>query len=121
MDDELTPQQLSGVRARLDAVAGELRTVLRDDAGLAHTVTLDQSAMGRVSRIDALQSQEMAKAAHRRARSRLERVEAAMSRFDDEPEDYPWCPECGEGIGLGRLMAVPESIFCVRCLEARGH
>ena len=121
MDDELTPEALAGVRARLDRVAAELRTVLRDDAGLAGTVTLDQAAMGRVSRIDALQSQQMAKAAHRRARSRLERVEAAMSRFDDEPEDYPWCPACGEAIGLGRLMAVPESIFCVRCLEARGR
>jgi DnaK suppressor protein len=121
MEDDLSPDQLAAVRARLDAVAAELRTLLSDEAGLAGTVTLDQAAMGRVSRVDALQAQQMAKAAHRRAAARLDRVEAAMARFDDEPEDYPWCPECGEGIGLGRLMAVPESIFCVRCLEARGR
>lgn len=121
MSDEPSPPQLAEVRARLAGVAEALRTVLRDDAGLAGTVALDQAAMGRVSRVDALQAQEMAKAAHRRARARLARVVAAIARFDDDPEGYPWCPGCGEGIGLGRLMAVPESVFCVRCLEARGR
>ncbi len=119
--DDLTPDQLASVRARLDAVRAELTTLLADEAGLAGTVTLDPSAMGRVSRVDALQAQQMAKAAHRRAEARLERVEAALARFDDAPEDYPWCPECGEAIGLGRLKAVPESIFCVPCLERRGR
>jgi len=95
--------------------------LLTDEAGLAGTVTLDQAAMGRVSRADALQAQQMAKAAHRRAEARLARVLAAMDRFDDEPDAYPWCPGCGEGIGTGRLLAVPESVFCVRCLEARGR
>lgn len=120
-DDELTEEQLAEVRGRLDTVRAELRTLLADEAGLAGTVTLDQAAMGRVSRVDALQAQQMAKAAHRRAEARLKRVGAAIARFDDEPEDYPWCPECGEAIGYRRLMAVPESIFCVRCLEARGR
>ena len=121
MDDEPSPEQLDGVRAHLDAVAAELRTLLGDEAGLAGTVVLDQAAMGRVSRVDALQAQQMAKAAHRRAAMRLDRVEAAISRFDADPEDYAWCPECGETIGLGRLRAVPESVFCVACLEARGR
>ena len=121
MDDEPRPQQLQEIRARLDAVAEELRTLLTDEAGLAGTVTLDQSAMGRVSRADALQAQQVAKAAHRRAEARLERVLAAMDRFDDDPDEYPWCPQCGGSIGFRRLLAVPESVFCVRCLEARGH
>ena len=121
MDDEPTLQQLHQIRARLDEVAAELRVLLSDEAGLAGTVTLDQAAMGRVSRADALQAQQMAKAAHRRAESRLGRVLAAMERFDDDPDAYAWCPECGESVGTRRLLAVPESIFCVRCLEARGR
>ena len=82
MDDEPSPEQLVEVRAHLDAVAAELRTLLGDEAGLAGTVVLDQAAMGRVSRVDALQAQQMAKAAHRRAGMRLKRVVAAISRFD---------------------------------------
>ncbi|MEC8422285.1 MAG: TraR/DksA C4-type zinc finger protein [Myxococcota bacterium] len=121
MPEELVPEELAEVRRRLQEAAAELRGVLKDDAGLAATVTLDQAAMGRVSRIDALQAQQVARAALRRATARLERVTAAIERFDEEPEAYPWCPRCGDCIGLGRLRAVPESVFCVRCLDAQGR
>lgn len=112
-------EEQSELRGRLRDAAGALRELLADATGLTGTVTLDQAAVGRISRADAMQQQEVSKAALRRAAARLERVEAALERFDDDPEDYPWCPDCGEHIGLGRLQAVPESVFCVSCLEAR--
>lgn len=121
MDDELTLDQRATLRARLVTVLDELRTIFADETGLTDTVTLDQSAMGRVSRVDAMQQQQMAQATQRRTKARIERVDAALERFDRDPEDYAWCPECGENIGWGRLKAVPESVFCVACLEARGR
>lgn len=113
--------RLTALRRRLVEVEASLRAELADEAGLSDTVGLDQSAMGRVSRVDALQAQQMAQATQRRAAARLERVLAALERFDADPEAYPDCPDCGESIGWGRLLAVPESVFCVGCLQARGR
>ena len=119
--EELTAAQRADIRARLDAVVADLEALVRDEDGLADTVVLDQSRMGRVSRVDALQHQQMAAAGRRRAEARLERVHAAIERFDDAPDEYDWCPGCGEPIGYPRLKAVPESVFCVPCLQARGR
>jgi DnaK suppressor protein len=121
MDDALTPTQIATLRARLASVLAELQAIFADETGLTDIVTLDQSAMGRVSRVDAQQQQQMAQATQRRTKARIERVQAAVERLDRDPEDYAWCPECGETIGWGRLLAVPESVFCVACLEARGR
>jgi DnaK suppressor protein len=119
--EELTDGQRADIRARLEAVAQELRSLVRDDDGLTDTVVLDQSRMGRISRVDALQHQQMAAAGRRRAEARLKRVHAAIERFDEAPDEYDWCPGCGEPIGYPRLKAVPETVFCVPCLQARGR
>ncbi|WP_415713596.1 TraR/DksA family transcriptional regulator [Maridesulfovibrio sp.] len=31
------------------------------------------------------------------------------------------CEECGEGIPIARLLALPESRFCVHCAEHLGE
>lgn len=118
---ELTPDQTEQVAHALRTLRAELITLIEDASGLGDTVHLDQSAMGRVSRVDALQQQQMAAATKRRAEARLERVEAALERHREDPDTFGWCPDCGEPIGLGRLHAVPESVFCVPCLQARGR
>ena len=116
----LTASQRAEIHDALSALQDELRGLLADEAGLGGTVHLDQSAMGRVSRVDALQQQQMAQATLRRHKQRLARVEAALERYADDPEAFGDCPECGESIGVRRLQAFPESVFCVACLEARG-
>ena len=87
---------------------------------LADTVVLDQGAVGRISRVDALQAQAMAKAGLERMKQRLVRVESALERFDEDAEEFDICPRCEEPIGLRRLQAVPESIFCVQCAGGGG-
>ncbi|MCB9745406.1 MAG: TraR/DksA C4-type zinc finger protein [Alphaproteobacteria bacterium] len=121
MAEELTPAELEQIGALLRAAELELRALIADEGGLTGTVQLDQSAVGRVSRVDALQQQQMALANKRRAERRMEAVEAALERFDEDPESFGWCPGCGEPIGVRRLRAVPESVFCVPCLQARGR
>ena len=93
--------------------------MLADDAGLGDTVELDQGAVGRISRVDALQAQAMAQATQRRARLRLERVRAALERYRQDPDELGTCPACGDDIGLGRLRAYPEAVFCVGCADRR--
>jgi len=113
--DELSPEQFTELRGALVALRDSLRASLADTTRQA-TVELDQTAVGRISRVDALQQQAMAQAERRIQAQRLEVVQAALERADDD--EYGWCCQCGELIALRRLQARPESPFCVACQTA---
>ncbi|MFO7857869.1 MAG: TraR/DksA family transcriptional regulator [Ectothiorhodospiraceae bacterium] len=83
----------------------------------AATVTLDQTRVGRLSRMDALQGQAMAQAVSARARERMQRINAALRRLDSG--DHGYCVHCDEPIGAGRLEADPATASCLACAEAR--
>jgi len=73
-------------------------------------VSLDES-IGRVSRIDAIQSQQMALAAERRRIQELQRIEAALKRIDSG--DYGYCMVCEEEIsekGSSSIRRIPYAL-----------
>ncbi len=90
-------------------------TETRDEA--SSTVELDQARTGRVSRIDALQGQEMAKAGQARAQLELKKITAALQRIDDG--GYGECLECGEEIAEARLSTNPAVTLCIKCAQAK--
>lgn len=53
----------------------------------------------------------------RRMRERRARIEAALRRID--AADYGVCEDCGEDIGLARLLANPTATLCVHCQADR--
>ena len=113
--DELTDDQIAALRQRLHALRAELTASLTD----ARTETVElSSAQGRVSRVDALQQQQMALAEKRRNEARLGQIAAALRRIDED--DYGWCTRCGEPIGLKRLSVRPEGALCLACTRALG-
>ncbi|MGD9653383.1 MAG: TraR/DksA family transcriptional regulator [Candidatus Dadabacteria bacterium] len=82
-------------------------------------VSLDES-IGRVSRIDAIQNQQMALAAERRRIQELQRIEAALKRID--LGDYGYCMVCEEEISEKRLELDPAYSICVECASSgSGH
>ncbi|MFT5680614.1 MAG: DnaK suppressor protein [Myxococcota bacterium] len=116
--DPLTDDERTELRADLDTLRVSLSRLLKDESGLANTVELDQSRMGRISRIDAIQQQKMAQATLRRHQQRLDRVEAAVERYDEDPDEYGPCMRCGEAIGYRRLKAFPDVVVCIGCSRA---
>jgi len=76
-------------------------------------VELDQQAVGRLSRMDALQVQAMAKEASRRRARDMRRIEAVLARMDEG--DYGYCLECGEEIAVRRLELDPAVPLCIGC------
>lgn len=82
----------------------------------AATVELDQTRTGRLSRMDALQGQAMAKAVSARARERHQRVAAALRRLEEG--DYGYCVRCDEDIDVRRLYADPATLICIDCAAA---
>lgn len=77
------------------------------------TVNLDQSSVGRLSRMDAMQSQAMAKENSRRREQQLLRIEAALERIEEG--EYGYCASCDEEINRRRLDVDPANPFCVTC------
>ncbi|MCW8125981.1 TraR/DksA family transcriptional regulator [Microbulbifer halophilus] len=81
------------------------------------TVALDQSSVGRLSRMDALQQQAMAVDNRQRAERELRRIEAALHRCDDG--SYGYCVSCDEPIDPRRLELDPAAPLCIECASER--
>jgi len=81
------------------------------------TVELDQTRMGRLSRMDALQAQAMSKETGRRRRQKLLQIDAALKRIEDD--DFGFCQECGEDIAPARLEVDPTALLCITCASAK--
>jgi len=79
------------------------------------TVTLDQSSVGRLSRMDALQGQQMALESERRRKQQLLQIQASLQRI--ERGEFGYCSHCGEEIAIGRLEINPTVTRCVNCSE----
>ena len=77
------------------------------------TVTLDQQSVGRLSRMDALQQQAMAKATQQRRSQLKQRAMAALSRMEEG--EFGYCSACGEEIPPKRLQLDPTVVSCVSC------
>ena len=81
------------------------------------TVELDQTRVGRLSRMDALQAQAMSKETGRRRRQKLLQIDAALRRIEED--DYGYCQECGEDIAPARLEVDPAVLLCISCASAK--
>jgi DnaK suppressor protein len=102
-------------RPRLEQLRRELLDLANTADDAAATVELDQTRVGRLSRMDALQSQAMSVETRRRRAVQLKQIVAALRRLDDG--DYGYCLECGEAIANKRLEIDPTATRCIVCAE----
>ncbi|MEM1428786.1 MAG: TraR/DksA C4-type zinc finger protein [Pseudomonadota bacterium] len=109
----MTPLQREQLRDHLLSLLEELRTAERRGHDSTRTVELDQQAVGRLSRMDALQSQAMAQANSRQRDRQALRIQAALVRIADGT--YGECLECGEPIPPKRLDLDPAAPLCISC------
>lgn len=93
------------------------RAALQQDVKLGEeasaTIKLDQSCVGRLSRMDAMQGQSMSQEAQRRREQELQQIAAALRRIDDE--EYGYCIDCDELIAEARLEVDPSTPHCIVC------
>jgi len=76
-------------------------------------VKLDQTSVGRLSRIDAIQFQSMALETDRRRQVELQQIKAALKRIDED--DFGECQICGDYIKAKRLEINPRATICIDC------
>jgi DnaK suppressor protein len=99
-------------RELLEAKAKENKEYLESSKDSAGIVELDTS-IGRLSRMDAMQSQEMAKELRRRKEEELRSIKAALNRIDKGW--YGNCGLCQKPIAEERLEIFPDVLTCVNC------
>jgi DnaK suppressor protein len=78
-------------------------------------VVLDQSRVGRLSRMDALQAQAMSQASGRRRQQLLKGISTALQRL--EQGDYGLCQSCDNDINPKRFEFDPTAVLCIECAE----
>ncbi len=106
----------TAARKRIEERLAELRQLSNVSRAARETVTLDQTSVGRLSRMDAMQRKAMADAEEARRRAEILRLEEALKLLDEG--EYGWCAACGEAIAPARLEADPAATLCIRCAES---
>ena len=76
------------------------------------------NAIGRLTRMEAINSKSINEEALRKAKPNLARLEKSIKLIDDP--DFGLCRVCEEPIPFARLMILPETEFCVQCAEKCG-
>jgi DnaK suppressor protein len=109
---------LAAIEARLRARREELLRLTAAHEEESQPVELDQSSVGRLTRMDALQSQAMAAEIERRREAELARIASALERL--EQGEYGYCVTCGEPIAPKRLELDPATPLCVNCAGRSG-
>ena len=113
--DQLTPKQTETLRALLQSNKDKLVQQLSDAEAATSVVTLDQTTVGRVSRVDAMQQQSMAVSTRTKAETSLRKTLKALKRMDSE--DFGYCSDCDEPIAFNRLEVQPEASHCLKCQD----
>ena len=111
MDDETTEQ----LRQQLLALALDIQAQEEAFKETSQPVELDQARVGRLSRMDAMQSQQMALESSRRRQHQLVKIEGALRRINTG--EFGYCFVCDEEIDVRRLAVDPTSTRCVTCVE----
>jgi len=101
------------IRQRLHALLQDVDDTEKQADGNDAPVELDQTSIGRLSRMDAMQQQAMALATTARRKVQKQRLMNALKRLDEGW--YGECAECGDDIARARLDHDPAAHLCISC------
>jgi DnaK suppressor protein len=116
MTDE-DKRRIKTFRPALEQMLEELLSLRESSAQSREAVQLDQQSVGRLSRMDAMQAQQMALAADRQRKMQISRIQRALRQMDEG--EFGYCVECGDEIPEGRLWADPTAHLCVSCASRK--
>ena len=72
-----------------------------------------ENAIGRISRMDAINNKSVIEASLRQSKDKLSKPERALSRVVED--SFGICVQCGDPIPVGRIMLMPHASRCVNC------
>ena len=111
----MNEREIEELREKLLHLKSELQELGETSKESIAPVELDQTKVGRLSRMDAIQIQQMALETDRRRQDQLVKIEGALRRI--ESGEYGYCYVCGEEIVASRLSVDPTSTRCIGCVD----
>ena len=102
------------IRTKLADEIKETKTKVSKYLELSQPIS-PENAIGRISRMDAINNKSVLEAALREAQSKLSQLKNTFQKI--ESSDFGLCKICKKNIPFGRLMIRPESELCVNCAK----
>lgn len=102
----MTIDQKTAIRRSLEVKLNDILAA-RPEETLAETCPDENEYASRLS------EQSLSAALREREARTVREIREALARIDSH--DFGLCDECGEEIGLARLLARPTALLCVRC------
>ena len=107
--------KIEEIKTKINYLKAEIENLISDNKENEKPVELNQALFGRLSRMDAIQQQELALETKRRRENILIQINNALTRLENG--SYGKCFECDEYIPEKRLIFDPLSIKCINCLQ----
>lgn len=108
----MTDEQRKELKSKIVASIKATKSDIEELKELTKPIS-PENAIGRVSRMDAINNKSINEAALTQAKNKLDKLVYALDKCGES--DFGTCKRCKQDIPLGRLMLMPESLFCVKC------
>ena len=110
----MTPAERQELKRNIEEAIEAQKTLIASLSETSKPVAPD-NAIGRLSRMEALNDRAVSEASLNAARHKLSRLETALGKVDHP--DFGICLGCDNPIPPGRILLMPEATRCVPCAE----
>jgi DnaK suppressor protein len=108
----MTDQEKKDIKARLLDEIEKTCTSIADYREITKPIS-PENAIGRISRMDAINNKSVSEAALRQAEGKLKNLRYVLDSIDEK--DFGICQKCHKPIPIGRILLMPQSRYCVNC------
>ncbi len=110
----MNPAERQELKRKIEEAIEAQKTLIISLSETSKPVAPD-NAIGRLSRMEALNDRAVSEASLNAARHKQSRLETALGKVDQL--DFGICVSCDNPIPPGRILLMPEATFCVPCAE----
>jgi len=110
----LSAMDMEKIKARIETEIAKTTKLITEYKELTVPVAPD-AAIGRISRMDAINNKSVTEATLRKSEQKLESLKRLMSLLGTP--DFGRCLKCKADIPVERILFRPESMYCVRCAQ----
>ena len=108
----MTKNELKHIADTINKEISKTELAIQDYKELTKPIA-PENAIGRISRMDAINNKTVNEAALKKAEQKLKNLKIALSNINDT--DFGLCFKCHSQIPLGRILLMPHTRYCVNC------
>jgi len=111
----LTASDIDKIRKIMMSQLKKLELDIKEYTELTKPIS-PEIAIGRISRMDAINNKSVNEAALRNSKNKQQRLKRALAEMDSS--SFGLCRQCGSEIELEKLLVMPDSVRCVTCIKS---